>query len=175
MKCLKKTDYFYNALKRFVASLNSVAMEINDVCKKLDEYAPADLAESWDNTGLLVEPTQPCNVTAMLLTIDLTEEVLSEAIDKKVNMILAYHPPIFQSLKKLTQKSWKERILIKCLEERIAVYSPHTRYDALKNGINDWLIAPFGKYFVPLDTELLLTPLFEECVGRPGGVESSKG
>ena len=81
----------------------------------------------------------------MLLTNDLTSPVMEEAIALKVDMILSYHPPIFAALKRLRQCKWKERIVIQCLENRIALYSPHTSYDALKGGVNDWLIQPFSK------------------------------
>ena len=66
-------------------------------------------------------------------------------------MILSYHPPIFVPLKRLTQSSWKERLVVQCVENRIAVYSPHTSYDAVKGGVNDWLVQPFGKMIpIPL-------------------------
>ena len=120
-------------------------MELKTVIKKLNKLAPITLAGSWDNVGLLVEPSPPHNVGAILLTNDLTEPVMREAIEKKVDMILSYHPPIFSAFKRLTQKTWKERIIIQCIENRIAVYSPHTSYDAVLGGVNDWLIKPFSK------------------------------
>ena len=57
---------------------------------------------------------------------------------------VSYHPAIFAPLKKLTQQAWKERSIIKCIENRIAVYSPHTVWDAIEGGINDWIIRAFG-------------------------------
>ena len=84
-------------------------------------------------------------VKHILLTNDLTLPVLSEAIEMKTDLILAYHPPLFQKFKRLLQSDWKQRVAIKCIENRIAVYSPHTCYDALQNGVNDWLISPFSK------------------------------
>ena len=71
---------------------------------------------------------------------------MNEAIQMKADMILSYHPPLFQKFKRLLQSDWKQRVAIKCIENRIAVYSPHTSYDALLNGVNDWLISPFSKY-----------------------------
>ena len=81
----------------------------------------------------------------MLLTNDLTIAVLDEAIQEKVDMVLSYHPPIFAPLKRLNQAQWKELIVLRCIENRIALYSPHTSYDALPGGVNDWLIEPFSK------------------------------
>jgi dinuclear metal center YbgI/SA1388 family protein len=119
-------------------------MELKDVVKSLEGFAPTSLAGSWDNVGLLVEPMTKKPVSRILLTNDLTEPVLQEALQKEVDMILSYHPPLFRPLKRLTAKNWKERIIVQCLENRIAVYSPHTAWDAVQGGINEWLLVPFG-------------------------------
>lgn len=111
---------------------------------RLRKIAPPSLAGSWDNVGLLVEPSPPHKIKTIFLTNDLTPPVLEEAIKKKSDMIISYHPPIFSGMKRLTQKQWKDRIIIKCIENRIAVYSPHTSYDCVKDGVNDWLISCFG-------------------------------
>lgn len=66
---------------------------------------------------------------------------MKEAITHNSDLIISYHPPIFAPLKRITQKSWKERIITMCLENRIALYSPHTAWDSIANGINDWLVA----------------------------------
>lgn len=119
-------------------------MDLREVTNKLNEFAPLHLAEKWDNVGLLVEPSPPHSVKSILLTNDLTERVVQEAVDKKVNMVISYHPPIFVPLKRLTSKTFKERIIVKMIENRIAVYSPHTAFDAVKNGVNDWLASGLG-------------------------------
>lgn len=64
-----------------------------------------------------------------------------EAMDESTDLIISYHPPIFAPLKRITQKSWKERIINHCLRNGIAVYSPHTSWDNVTNGVNDWLAA----------------------------------
>ena len=119
-------------------------MDLKEVVAKLNEFAPLHLAEKWDNVGLLVEPSGNHSVKSILLTNDLTENVLQEAIDSKANMIISYHPPIFVPLKRLTSTTFKERIVVKAVENRIAVYSPHTCFDAVKNGVNDWLASGLG-------------------------------
>ena len=60
-------------------------------------------------------------------------------------MIISYHPAIFQPLKRLTQSEWKQRSIVKCIEKKIAVYSPHTAWDTIDGGINDWILQAFGK------------------------------
>lgn len=117
-------------------------MDLANLVQILNQMAPLDFAEPWDNVGLLVEPTSVYVKTA-LLTNDLTLEVVEEAIERDAQIILSYHPPIFAPLKSLRQTSWKEKILITCLEHKIAVYSPHTAWDAVENGVNDWLVSCF--------------------------------
>lgn len=121
------------------------AMELKDAVKRLDEFAPLSLAGSWDNVGLLVQPPSQETVSRMLLTNDLTEHVLDEALFLKADFILSYHPPVFSALKRITMAHWKQRIVARCLEKGVAVYSPHTAYDALQGGVNDWLVSAFGE------------------------------
>lgn len=73
------------------------------------------------------------------MTNDLTESVMEEAVKHEANLIISYHPPIFAGLKRLTTRSWKERIIVRCLENKIALYSPHTAWDSCPKGVNDWL------------------------------------
>lgn len=118
--------------------------------QKLNGYANRSLAAGWDNVGLLVEPSAPHQVKHLLLTNDLTTPVLEEALRLKTNMILSYHPPIFKPMKRLSQGSWKERLIVKCLENKIAVYSPHTILDSMAGGVTDWLISPFGRFILSI-------------------------
>ena len=60
--------------------------------------------------------------------------LVEEALEKQADLIISYHPPIFRPLKRITQKSWKERIVVKCMEHRIALFSPHTASDAMYDG-----------------------------------------
>uniref|UniRef100_A0A182NPE4 NIF3-like protein 1 n=1 Tax=Anopheles dirus TaxID=7168 RepID=A0A182NPE4_9DIPT len=111
-----------------------------EVVNQLNEFAPTNLAEKWDNVGVLVEPRNiGSSITKILLTIDLTEAVVKEAQELDAQMIISYHPPIFAPLKQLTQGSWKERIVMDCIHSDIAIYSPHTAWDNINIGVNDWL------------------------------------
>ena len=114
--------------------------EIVDLMKRL---AQLEWAESWDNVGLLIEPQEQA-VAKILLTIDLTEEVLSEANDEAANLIVSYHPPIFSGLKRLTRRTAGERVVIDAIRSNTGVYSPHTALDAAPNGMNDWLVRGLG-------------------------------
>lgn len=140
-----KIDKFNLAKQNLSLNFIRKNMDLRLVCKRLNEYANLGIACDWDNVGLLVEPSESLLVQKMFLTNDLTEPVLEEAIKKEVNLIVSYHPAIFRPLKKLTQSEWKERSIVKCIEKKIAIYSPHTSWDSIDGGINDWILSAFGK------------------------------
>ncbi len=108
--------------------------------------APLRLAEEWDNVGLLVDPNgnPALGVRRVLCTIDLTEPVLAEASERRVDLILAYHPPLFTPLKRLRQSVPGERVLLQTVRAGLVVYSPHTALDAAAGGVNDWLAKGVG-------------------------------
>ncbi|XP_043528235.1 NIF3-like protein 1 isoform X2 [Frieseomelitta varia] len=116
---------------------------LKQVVDTMQQFADLSLAASWDNVGLLIEPTETKLISHILLTNDLTESVMQEALDLKTDMIITYHPLIFAPMKSVTTRSWKEKIVAKCLENRIAVYSPHTSFDSIRGGVNDWLASAF--------------------------------
>lgn len=139
-----KTNFSTSSI--YLNNNNKKKMDLKLIVKRLEQYASLSIACDWDNVGLLVEPSEPLVVKKVLLTNDLTDPVLDEAIRKDVNLIISYHPAIFKPLKRLTQSEWKERSIVKCIEKRIAVYSPHTSWDSVDGGINDWILTAFGKF-----------------------------
>ncbi|MBK8996814.1 MAG: Nif3-like dinuclear metal center hexameric protein [Myxococcales bacterium] len=127
----------------------------------LEALAPLRYAEEWDNVGLLIEPRREEHpVNRVLLTIDLGEDVLDEAAERGAELIVAYHPPIFSGVKRLTRASAAERVVVEALRAGIAVYSPHTALDASPGGVNDWLADALG----PGERE----PLAPASDGSPG-------
>ncbi|XP_029954617.1 NIF3-like protein 1 [Salarias fasciatus] len=119
-------------------------MDLKDVLQVLEQLAPLSLAESWDNVGLLVEPSKPRPVKTVLLTNDLTDAVMEEAEAMSCDLIISYHPPLFRPIKRLVQKDWKQRLAVRAVEAGIAVFSPHTSWDSVKGGVNDWLVGGLG-------------------------------
>ena len=115
-------------------------MKVAAIIKILEELAPKKLAEDWDNVGLLIEPSKVLDVKNIMLTIDLTESVLSEALNKNCNFIISYHPLIFNRIKRLTQGVANSRIIMGCIKNSICVYSPHTSWDSINDGVNDWIV-----------------------------------
>ena len=127
------------------AALHS-PMEVSSIVKALGGIVPTKHAEDWDNVGLLLEPQTTDLIHRVFITNDLTEPVLEEALSLgRVGMIISYHPPIFQSFKRLTQASAKERILLRCTQAGCAIYSPHTSLDNIEGGINEWLLSGVGE------------------------------
>jgi dinuclear metal center YbgI/SA1388 family protein len=111
-----------------------------EVVDILQEIAPLELAAEWDNVGVLLQPrVRPVPVHRVLLTIDLTAAVAREAIAARVALVVAYHPPIFQPLKRLAAGDGKQGPLLALAAAGIAVYSPHTALDAAPSGLGDWL------------------------------------
>jgi dinuclear metal center YbgI/SA1388 family protein len=119
-------------------------MTIAELTSVMESIAPRSYAAEWDNVGLLIgAPDWPA--AKIVLTIDLTDAVLAEAIDAGMNAIVAYHPPIFQPLRALSEATAASRIALRAARAGIAVYSPHTALDAAPGGVNDWLAAGLGE------------------------------
>ncbi|HYE60921.1 MAG TPA: Nif3-like dinuclear metal center hexameric protein [Phycisphaerales bacterium] len=114
-------------------------MRVNDLVRLMGQIAPLEYAEEWDRVGLLVGDGERELTGPVLLTIDLTEPVLAEAIGAGSKAIIAYHPPIFEPLARVTDATPRQRIILRAIEAGIAVYSPHTALDAVHGGITDWL------------------------------------
>lgn len=110
-------------------------MELNEIIKFLESLAPPMLQEEYDNAGLITG-NATWNCTGAVVSLDATEEVINEAIDKKCNLVIAHHPIVFKGLKKITGKNYVERTIIKAIKHDIAVYAIHTNLDNTITGVN---------------------------------------
>jgi len=117
-------------------------MKLQQITNQLDQIAPPRFAESWDNVGLLVGDPQQ-EVTNAILTIDYTPEVACEAAGLNCELIIAYHPPIFEGIKRLTS-SGSSAAIYDAIRRGVAIYSPHTALDAADGGTNDMLADAVG-------------------------------
>ena len=115
-----------------------------NLIEAFDQFAPSYLANDWDNVGLLVG-SPSWAATNIMLTIDLTKAVLEEAIAANINVIVSYHPPIFEPLSSITDRTFKEKIILDAIQNKIAIYSPHTSVDVAAGGVNDWIVEGIGK------------------------------
>jgi dinuclear metal center YbgI/SA1388 family protein len=114
-------------------------MRVGDLITTIEHIAPTQYAESWDKVGLHVGDRDRDLRGPVFLTIDLTERVLAEAIALKAGAIVAYHPPIWDPLTKVTSATPRQRVILHAIEAGIALYSPHTALDAMPGGVTDWL------------------------------------
>lgn len=116
---------------------------IADVVTFLHEFAPLELAEDWDNVGLLLgDDAQPVQRIHTCLT--LTEDVAGEAVDAGAELIVTHHPVLFRPVQRLVSTSSEGRTLMKLIAAGVAVYSPHTAFDSAQLGINQWLANHLG-------------------------------
>jgi dinuclear metal center YbgI/SA1388 family protein len=113
--------------------------QIKDVIQQLEKLAPPSYQESYDNAGLLIGSPQTI-ITGVLFSLDTTEEVIQEAIEKNCNLIVAHHPIVFKGLKRLNGNNYVERTVIKAIKNDIAIYAIHTNLDHVTEGVN-WKIA----------------------------------
>lgn len=109
--------------------------KIKEVCQYLESFANPSLQESYDNSGLLIGD-ENAEVTSILISLDCTEEVVQEAIEKSCNLIVAHHPIIFTGIKKITGKNYIERTIIQAIKNDIAIFAIHTNLDNIQNGVS---------------------------------------
>lgn len=121
-------------------------MKLSYIIAAIEEFAPRELQEDWDNTGLQVsfpaEAGGEC--TGVLLCVDVTEQVIAEAVERGCNLVLSHHPLIFKSLKRLTGSTVAERAAAAAVRAGVAVYSAHTSLDSTKGGISYTMAEKLG-------------------------------
>ncbi|KJF44686.1 Nif3-like dinuclear metal center hexameric protein [Draconibacterium sediminis] len=118
-------------------------MKIKDITNFLEDLAPLKLQESYDNAGLILGDKN-AEVLAALVTLDVTEAIVDEAIKRKAGLIIAHHPIVFSGLKKITGKNYIERTLIKAIKHDVAIYAAHTNLDNVTGGVNGKICEKLG-------------------------------
>ena len=116
---------------------------IADIAHFLEAIAPPALQEDYDNSGLLVgEPST--EVTGVLVSLDVTEEVVAEAVAKGCNLIVSHHPIVFRPMKRLTGKNLVERTVMAALRAGVGLYAIHTNLDNVAHGVNAMMAEKLG-------------------------------
>ena len=118
-------------------------MKISQIIETLEDFAPLNWQESFDNSGLQVGDISQ-KVKGILLSLDVTEEVMEEALELDCNLIISHHPLLFKPIKKLTGKSYIERCVIKACKNDLVVYAAHTNVDNAWGGLNFYLAEKLG-------------------------------
>ena len=159
---------------------------IKDITDYLESIAPLSLQEKYDNAGLIIGDSET-SVEKILVCLDVTEKIIEEAIENKINLIVSHHPIVFAPLKKLTGKTFVERIILKAIKYDIALYAIHTNLDNVyHNGVNAEICTVLDIFntrilvpkrgelmqlttFVPPDyTQKILTALYNAGAGQIG-------
>lgn len=171
-------------------------MKIKEILSVLEEMAPLAYAEDFDNVGLLVGNVND-EATGVLVCHDALEAVIDEAIKKKCNLVVCFHPILFSGIKKITGKNYVEKAILKAIKNDIAIYAVHTALDNHQQGVNKIFCDALGlhntKILVPKsnfikklvtyttleNAEELRNALFDAGAGRIGNYEdcsfNSKG
>ncbi len=110
-------------------------MKVADIAKAIEEQVPLCLQESYDNAGLLVGHPDD-EVHAALLCVDVTEEVMDEAEARGVDMVVSHHPIIFHGIKRLTGRTYIEKVVERAIRNGIALYACHTNLDSVAGGMS---------------------------------------
>lgn len=118
-------------------------MKISEIIDIIEEYAPLSLQESYDNAGLQIGDKN-LEASGAMLCIDVTEDIIEEALEKGCNLVISHHPLIFKGIKSVTGKNETERIIIKAIRNNIAVYSAHTNIDNAWGGVSHMIADKLG-------------------------------
>ena len=118
-------------------------LKIRQIADFLERFAPQELAESWDNVGLLVGDMEQ-SVERVMTCLTITPASVAEAINAKAELIVAHHPLPFHPLARITTDSHEGRLLLPLLSADIAIYSPHTAFDSATDGINSTFAKGLG-------------------------------
>ncbi|XKF67439.1 Nif3-like dinuclear metal center hexameric protein [Virgibacillus necropolis] len=138
----------------------------HDVFREMEKWAPRNLAYDWDNVGLQVGSFSR-QVKKVMVTLDVLENVVDEAIKEKVDLIIAHHPLLFKSAKQINTDDVQGRIIQKLLKHDITVYAAHTNLDAANGGVNDMLCDTIGLKNTDLLMESKEEALFKFVVYVP--------
>jgi len=163
-------------------------MKIKQILTILEEMAPLAYAEDFDNVGLLVGD-QENEAIGVIVCHDALESVIEEAITKKCNLVVCFHPILFSGIKKITGKNYVERSILKAIKNDIAIYAIHTALDNHKNGVNKIFCDALGlkktkvlvpkqnfiqklvTYTIPENVEQVRNALFDAGAGKIGNYE----
>ncbi|RQO32377.1 Nif3-like dinuclear metal center hexameric protein [Taibaiella sp. KBW10] len=118
-------------------------MQIKHIIQEIEQFAPLSYQESYDNSGVQVGDIN-LECSGALLSLDITEAVIEEAIALGCNLIIAHHPLIFSGLKKITGKNMVERCIIKAIHHNITLYAAHTNLDNMQQGVNQKIADKLG-------------------------------
>ncbi|MCT4615544.1 MAG: Nif3-like dinuclear metal center hexameric protein [Marinifilaceae bacterium] len=167
----------------------SQKIKLSEIIKEIEDFANPSLQESYDNSGLIVGDRNMM-INAALISLDITEELIDEAIEKSCNLIISHHPIVFGGLKRFTGSNSVQKIIMKAIKNDIAIYSAHTNIDSVMGGVSDRMAQMLGlvnkrilspnkesiykvSVFVPEDhLDIVASKMFEKGAGKIGKYDS---
>lgn len=141
-----------------------------EIMSLMEKIAPEELAEDWDNVGLLIGDRNSA-VKKIMVCLDLPKWVIDEAIDNQVDMIVTHHPIIFNKIKKVNTDSSLGRGIIRLIKNNVSVYSSHTNMDIASGGLNDMFAKQLGFSVTSIIQPLNIEKLFKFVIYVPKGKE----
>lgn len=141
-------------------------MILKDIIEIIEKEYPKNLASEWDNVGLLAGK-ETNEIKSVLVTLDITPNVVDEAVKMNADLILSHHPLLFGGIKSFREDNEKMNMYVKIIRNNISVYSAHTNMDTAPNGINQRL----AELFEFSDIEILEE---ETGLGRVGNIKEIK-
>src|SRR5664279_114701 len=118
-------------------------MKIREIIQHMESYAPLEFQEEYDNSGLISGDSN-LECTGILVSLDCTEDVVREAVQRKCNLILSHHPLIFRPIKQLTSANGTTKTLVAAIKADVAIYSIHTNLDNILTGVNSVIADKLG-------------------------------
>ncbi len=144
-----------------------MSVQIDDFVKLIEKIAPPELAEDWDNTGLLIRNRNEIN--RVLIALEVTDKVINEALGKRCDMILSHHPIMFEPVRNIDCRNVADVVLMRLIKEEISLYAAHTSFDRVDGGINDILAKKLKlKNIKTVDS-------FSDGIMRTGQLEKAMG
>ena len=143
-------------------------MKLIDIINIIEENYPKNLSYEWDNAGLFFGDKNK-DIKRVIVTLDITMDVINQALEENADLILSHHPVIMSGIKTLEDNLMHSEIIKKAIKNDLAIYSAHTNMDVAKNGINQKLAELFGFGNIEVLEE---NPLYKDCgLGRVGELE----
>src|SRR5688500_16374388 len=118
-------------------------MKIGELLSAIEVFAAPELQEEYDNAGLITGK-RDWNCTSVLCTLDVTVDVVNEAVQKGCNLIVAHHPIVFKGLKRINGNNYVEQVMIEAIKNDMAIYAVHTNLDNVVLGVSHTMAQRIG-------------------------------
>jgi dinuclear metal center YbgI/SA1388 family protein len=141
-----------------------MSVKLSDIIKLMEEFAPKEYKESYDNVGLMVG-NRESSINSVLISLDTTLDIIDEAAEKHCELIISHHPILFRKPSNITEDTLIGKKIRKAIQKDINIYASHTNLDITENGINDLLVKLLG-----FDAAVVMEKSTNSSAGEKEGV-----